>query len=385
MTCLFNKTSFFLIVTLLAMLPLVSAFAVKVADTIQLTPTENHHIIALNSNQPYVAGYHVDASDLYTRERVSATAIIVSFPSTNTDYFPSESWIGGGMFVQGQDNKLRHVDYAFYMMLVLDASGALFLDYGLHQTRESTAPLQMPTEELIYGYTWQVSGIAPATPVTLLARWDSEGSVHYSISASGINVTLPSINVAGLPNCANIIRQFYAGNAVTSPFPYGHYVYYFQFGIVSPRIIANNHWSVDIKDPKILRNLGNRLGTGWHLVDTTWCTQGDISYLDGDWMWGGLPYHGVSAQYYQNPLENPYEVIFFYNGQTLCPGTVLWQCTNSKLNSTALLSPLSSLTFGTEWTYTLSAEITIVIGIMSGNVILRNLRKKLMKTSRALQ
>jgi ABC-type transport system involved in cytochrome c biogenesis permease subunit len=42
-------------------------------------------------------------------------------------------------------------------------------------------------------------------------------------------------------------------------------------------------------------------------------------------MWGGKPYPGVSAQYHQNPLGNIYEVIFFFNGQTLTPGTILWQ------------------------------------------------------------
>jgi hypothetical protein len=39
----------------------------------------------------------------------------------------------------------------------------------------------------------------------------------------------------------------------------------------------------------------------------------------------------VSAKYHQNPLANPYEVLFFYNGQTLPRGTVLWQ-TTSKVN-----------------------------------------------------
>jgi len=375
-----NVSSFILLIALLAASPLVGASTLEAGDSIELTPTENHHITALNSNQPYVAGYHVNTPDLLTRERVDATAVTVSFPSTDASYFPSGSWLGGGMFVQAQDNKIRHVDYAFYTMLVLEASGDLFLDLGLHQTRESTPPLQMPTEELVYAYTWQVSGIDLATPVTLLARWDSEGYVHYSIFASGINITVLSVNVASLPNCESIIRTFYAGNRPNMAFPFGHYVYYFQFGIVSSEIIANNHWSVDLKDPKILRRPEYHLGTGWHLVDIVWSTQGSISYLDGDWMWGGAPYYGVSAKYYQNPLQNLYEVIFFYNGQTLQPGTILWQHANSDSIAVAIPVTIFEETFGTKLTSIFSIEMLVLIWIASGQIGLRKSQKKLRKT-----
>jgi len=309
---------------LLAIIPSVLSQTVRGAGSIELTLTEDHHVARLNSNQPYVAGYHVNTVDLHTRERVQATAITVSFPSTDTSSFPVGSWLGAGMFVQGQDSKIINVDYGFYTMLVLDASGNLFLDVGLHQTRESSAPLQMPTADLLYSYTWLVSGIDPSDEVTLVAGWDSEGFVHYSLAASGTNVTVASVNVAGLPNCESVIRQFYAGDATNgNAFPLGHYVYYFQFGVVSSEVIVSDHWSADLKNPEILRK------TGWSLVENAWSIQGDISYIDSDWLWGGLPYSGVSAKYHQNPLENPYEVIFLYNGQTFPSGTVLWQNTSN--------------------------------------------------------
>jgi len=352
-------------VFLLTIVPLPATSVLENIDTVGLSPTEKHHVIELNSNQPYVAGFHVNTPDLETRETVRATSITVSFPSTDTSYFPSGSWLGGGMFVQGQEGGARgrkHVDYAFYTMLVLDAEGDLFLDVGMHQTREETPPFHTPTEELIYAYTWQISGIDPATPVTLSASWDSEGWVHYSVSASGSNITLPPINVADNPCCKPIIRRFYAGNRVVMPFPFSRYVHYFQFGIVSPKSIANNQWSVDLRNPRLLRE------TGWTFVDTAWSIQGDISYLDGSWMWGGLPYHGVSAQYYQNPLENPYEVIFFYNRQTLSPGTVLWQFKKSNFSITARIDdvsiPLRKLELSTVYiglTLLLATAITIMV------------------------
>ncbi len=238
------------------------------------------------------------------------------------------------MFVQAQTFEFRHVDYGFYTMLVLDAEGTLFVDVGLHQTREATPPFNLPTEQLLYAYTWQISGVDPATPVTLSARWDLEGWVHYSVSASGSNVTLQSVNIIDFPSCEPIIRRFFAGNCVVMPFPFTRYVHYFQFGVVSSTSIASNCWSVDLREPRLLKR------TGWALVDTAWSVQGDISYLDGSWMWGGAPYRGVSAHYHQNPLENPYEVVFFYNGQTLQPGTVFWQCRNPNPDITAAMGDI---------------------------------------------
>jgi hypothetical protein len=296
---------------------------VNAQEQITLTPAENHHIAELNSNQPYVAGYHVDTPDLYTRERVQATAITVSFPSTQQSFFPSDSWLGAGMFVQAQDSKYINVDYGFYTMLVVDSTGKIFLDLGFHQTRESTAPVQVATSELLYAYTWEIFGIEPSTPVTLLASWDSDGFVHYSLSISQATIPITSINVASLPNCENIIRKFYAGTVVAGMgFPFGHYAFYFQFGVISSQIIADNHWTADLKEPRILRN------SGWSPVETAWSTQGDICYLDYDWKWGGAPYEGVSARYLGHPLMNPNEVMFFYNGETLPRGTILWKPTN---------------------------------------------------------
>jgi len=368
-----------LLFILFALITLIPTKNANATDGVELRPVPERHIIELNSNQPYVAGYHVNSPNLLTRETVHAAAITVSFPSTDASYFPSGSWLGGGMFVQAQDNKLKHVDYAFYMMLVSDSSDDLFVDLGLHETRESTAPLQMPTEELVYAYTWQVSGINHETPVTLLASWDSEGFVHYSLSTAGTNINITSVNVADFPNCGSIIPQFYAGNYIAgTAFPFYHYVYYFQFGVVSSQIIADTHWSVDLKEPKILRNPEWHLGSGWHQVETAWSTQGDISYLDYDWKWGGKPYRGVSANYHQKPLENKYEVIFFYNGQTLPAGTMLWQQEASKTENSGKIQLLDqySKTLMAGQAGILSIGIIITIGIAIGKITLRRLPMK---------
>ena len=339
------------------------------ADAIELTPTEIHHIIELNSNQPYVAGYHVETRNLFTRERVEATSITVDFPSTDFDSFTADSWLGAGMFVQGQDSKLKHVDYAYYTMLVVDSQGDCFVDVGLHQTRESTAPLQMPTEELVYAYTWLISGLDPETPATLSANWDSEEYLHYSISAVGTNRTLLSIKVSSLPNCESAISRFYAGTAIAgTAFPQNHYVYYFQFGVVSNRIMPNANWSAHLREPRILRK------PGWSPIETAWSIQGDISYLDYDWVWGGAPYGGVSAKYHENPLREPHEVVFSYTGQTLPPGTVLWE--NTGTSNTSMVPPtVFNQPINLETLFISAFEIALLVVVAFGAIRSHGSRK----------
>jgi hypothetical protein len=319
---------FLLLILVLAVAP---SFAVVRVDgssiSLEVVPTVIHHVAQLNSGQSYVAGCCVNTEDLNTYETVDAVAVTVSFPSTDPKFFPSDSWIGGGMFLQAQDHKYRNVDYGFYFMLVVDGSGGFFVDLGLHQTREGTLPVQAPTEELIYADAWKVLGINWTTPVTLLALWDQDGLVHYSVSASGQSVDLTSVRVSELPNCDNIMYKFYSGNVILEPFPISRYVNYFQFGVVSPSCIADAHWTVDLEEPKMLKN------TGWILVNEAWSIEGDISYLDQDWKWGGTPYAGVDAQYFHHPLNNSYEVTFFYDGHGLTPGSVLWKGASPNLEN----------------------------------------------------
>ena len=299
----------------------------------EFDPSAEHHVAGLNSNMPYVAGFHVIADNLSLRETVNATAVTVSFPSTEPEFLPAGCWVGGGMFVQGQDHVFRNVDYGFYMMLVLDASGRLFVDFGLHQTEEATLPIQNPMSSLVYAYTWQIRGVDMSTPITLLQSWDGNGSVDYSISVSGRDETLIAVNVVGLPNCQNIIRGFYAGNVVIDPFPLSRYINYFQFGVMSSQVITDSHWRVDVKEPRVLRQ------AGWVSVDKAWSLQGDHSYLDHDLMWGGAAYPGVDVQYYQHPLQDPDEIIFSYDGRTLTPGRILWDV--SSTNNSAV-TPFAS-------------------------------------------
>lgn len=297
-------------------------------------PSEERHVIELNSNQPYVAGFYVNTEDLRTRGTLNASSITVCFESVETNNFPESAWLGGGMFIQAQDSKFLHIDYGFYMMLVIDANGRLYVDVGLHQTREYSLPFQNPASELIYAYTWEVTALDSSIPVTISAHWDQEGTIHYYLFGEQTKVTLTSINVPSLPNCENIIRKFYAGNTNVKTFPMKVYVNFFQFGVVSSETITDSQWVVSLRNPMILKtgriavaqtkNWKTQGEKGWVPVDKAWTVQGDNSFLDADWKWGGKPYHGVDAEVRFDTSKDAREVLFSYTGYTIEPGTILW-------------------------------------------------------------
>ena len=119
----------------------------------------------------------------------------------------------------------------------------------------------------------------------------------------------------------------------------------------------------------------------WIPVDLAVTTQGDICYLDWDWMWGGTPYQGVSAKYYRNPLENPYEVEFFYNGQTLSPGTVLWHYIISESETAATIASAHTTDISqAERIRIFSIGMSIIIAIVITNFGLRKSGRRLVKS-----
>jgi hypothetical protein len=165
-------------------------------------------------------------------------------------------------------------------------------------------------------------------PVTLSVHWDHDGYVHYFLATEQMNVSLKSIHVPSFPNCENIIRKFYGGNAIANPFPVSTYVNYFQFGVVSSELITETPWVVRLSNPMMLKRgwmaalgEGKEEEKGWTGVDCAWTVQGNYAFLDADWKWGGRPYRGVNAEAQHS--ENQRGVVFSYTGQTLTPG-VLW-------------------------------------------------------------
>ena len=279
--------------------------------------TGTNHVAQLK-NMPYIAGFQVYADDLSEYLEVNGTAVTVSFDSTEPEYFPADSWLGCGMFVQAQDHFFYNVDYGFYMMLVIDSSGTMFIDVGLHQTEEASEPIQAANSSLIYSYTWQVNNVNKSTEVELFQTWLNSDSVRYSYSVSGLNYLLADINVRAKPNCNNIIPRFYAGNVVMGESPFSQCDNFFQFGIISNEIIDNSHWQADIENPMML------MTTNWDLATKAWLLEGDYSFIDQNARWGGENYLGISVTSSVEESQNIYQLSFKYTGKQYSGPQTLW-------------------------------------------------------------
>lgn len=318
--------------------------------------TDRHHVVQLNSNMPYIAGFHVEADDLSEYETVNATAVTVSFGSTTLGYFPADSWLGCGMFVQAQDHFFHNVDYGFYMMLIVDSSGTLFIDVGLHQTEEASNPIQAANSSLVYSYTWLVNNVDMSTKVELYQTWINSDSVRYSVLVSGLSQILADINVRAMPNCDNIISQFYVGNVVVGEFPFNICVNYFQFGIVSNKVIDNSHWQAHIENPMMLRT------KGWALVDKAWLLEGDHSFIDQDSMWGGEAYPGISITPKVEQSQNIFQLSFEYTGKQYSGSRTLW-------NVQSVNTALSFETENQDLTLTSRRLLPIIVTLFAGIII----------------
>jgi hypothetical protein len=97
-------------------------------------------------------------------------------------------------------------------------------------------------------------------------------------------------------------------------------------------------------------------------------------------MWGGTPYEGVSAEYSDDPSQPPYEVTFFYNGNTLASGTVLWD--TQAAGSRSGMPPskiLSSLT--PPFVFSLILAIVIFAPSIAGRRRILNVHESLLNES----
>jgi hypothetical protein len=316
-----------------------------------LVATDTHHVAQLNSNMPYIAGFQVYADDLSEYLEVNGTAVTVSFNSTAPAYFPADSWLGCGMFVQAQDHFFYNVDYGFYMMLVIDSSGTMFIDVGLHQTEEASEPIQAANSSLIYSYTWLINNVDESSKVELFQTWLNSDSVRYSVSVSGINQILADINVRAMPNCNNIISRFYAGNVVMGESPFGQCDNFFQFGIISNKIIDNSHWQADVENPMML------MTKDWNLANKAWLLEGDNSFIDQNARWGGAIYPGISI------TPNIYQLSFKYTGKQYSGPHTLWNLQSVSTN-------LSFETENQDLTLTSRRLLPIIAALFAGIIII---------------
>jgi len=283
---------------------------------------------------PYVAAYQEQESNWGSSfSSTQKVRITVSFPNTPPagqtiqDVIPEGNYIAGGMFLQGQDDEVDNHDYGWVASLSLDHDGIFQYNMAFYETYEGFAPfydIVGQTYWIIWRKAIVLYGVNPSTPITLTMQWNG-GFVEW-LYTIGQNSYL-----AGLYNVyayrSSIQRQFYIGVV----WGYFFWIYYFQFGIYSETEIMNTGWTVRLEDPQYY-TADNR----WKYVREAKSVQGEWSYLDNWWRWGGdiygspieVPY-GACARYYgtngEGGLSEGFAIEFYWKwGDLLQGGWTLW-------------------------------------------------------------
>ena len=101
-------------------------------------------------------------------------------------------------------------------------------------------------------------------------------------------------------------------------FPFGQCDNFFQFGIMSNKIIDNSHWEADIENPMML------MTKGWTLANKAWLLEGDDSFIDQNARWGGEAYPGISITPNVKQSQNIYQLSFEYTGKQYSGSRTLW-------------------------------------------------------------
>lgn len=308
----------------------ISATLTSLSSTVKATVTfqssNNSHIPMINyynwfdgtrssPRYPHVAGYMYM---LYPTQywAVQQVRVTCCFPNTpDPSVIGNNNWLAAGMFLQGQDHIAESQDYGFYDVIVIDNTGAFYLDVGVWMDKEFEY-----TRTLLFQKTWLIQGLSYQTPIRLNMFWDTGPSktIYWTVTANGQTISPPGNYFdigAARPNDSPI-KGFYVGE-VWEQFPpvfpiWVWHVRYFQFGITSPQLIQQSGWEADVSYPQYANT------TSWDDVAYAESVEGLNAWLDYDFHWGGEEFTGV------NIAASQHNLAFSYTGTTIGDDVLLW-------------------------------------------------------------
>lgn len=302
------------------------------AEDIVFNESSTHHKPVLHwiggltqPTYPYACGYLSTTpheEDLYYDDpgvfgdsckwTVEATKVTVSFPETpNPSVIGDNNWLAAGMFVTGWDHTVDQQDWAYYSVLVLDRQGNLWLDVGIYADNEVNGVYYE-----ICTKTWHILGVDRSTPTTLTARWIGE-TVDWDVTIAGAPYNPPNSSF-DMSNQVDPIESFAVGWENILPFNPHPLCYYFQFGITSPNHITQGGWNALIEYPQWYKD------GEWHLVQQAQTMQGENSWLDNVWCWGGANAYVEVKCHNNDPSMERYKIKFYHWYPELASNYYLW-------------------------------------------------------------
>ena len=139
--------------------------------------------------------------------------------------------------------------------------------------------------------------------------------------------------------------------------PFGQCDNFFQFGIISNKIIDNSHWQADVENPMML------MTKDWNLANKAWLLEGDNSFIDQNARWGGAIYPGISITPNVEQSQNIYQLSFKYTGKQYSGPHTLWNLQSVSTN-------LSFETENQDLTLTSRRLLPIIAALFAGIIII---------------
>jgi hypothetical protein len=287
------------------------AFAAKPQpQSFGITPVvEGESTIA--ATQPYVAAYH-NVSPHFAIKKAKVTC---NFAGTDRTKIQPDNFLSCAASLQSPTT-VSGLDYGYQAYVTLRQTGSIIVGADVWRACETIPNACDPDGSVskVSSKTVSISA-TPSDDVTVFMEWNSAGTsvtFYYQINSG----SKTSFHTFTKPSEEH--PNFNTGWFTVVP---GRTALYFQAGMGSAYNIGQGGWFVWVKNPAYSTTVGGSYNTYYSPGVSV---EGDLSFWDRDFKWGGAQYTGVDADYACEGTTSAGRAVFFYNGLTLGTNVRLW-------------------------------------------------------------
>lgn len=312
------------------------------------------------STQPYVAIYNDIPPSHHWIQRAKVTC---NFAGTTLGAIPSNNYISCSESLQSPTKKEGSItsglDYAYQASVALYNSGQLWFSVAGYKGCESHFGwFSSPCVDGTAAGTWVnlftptsflISGATLNDNITLFIEWNSDTGTAVNFRYAKNNESPitkytynPDMSIDNAAMNTGICwLKFLVAGCQPDAFGVARTAYFFQAGVGSLSPIGTGGWYVTIYNPSYSNKTSDPYVPFYKPAKIV---QGDNSFWDSDFLWGGSQYSGVNADYnLNNPSYPKGKIRFSVTGLTIPTNTAVWDGDIRTIATTsAQLSPATT-------------------------------------------
>jgi hypothetical protein len=285
-----------------------------------------------DDRHPYVAGFVSNDNPLpphenMTRPRALQVTVCFTEATSIPSNIESDNWVGSGIVTTGFDNQSSFpwtIDYGYSFVAYLNASGGPYFQIEVWKVYEwwNYIPGSKPPPRInLLSIGYYNSAISIGTDIKLMMQWGDDGKLYYWVKTYSLE-KLVYIYTPNYGQSAYFAEGCYPKQGIPG-FQDGGVVKYFQFvGAWSKYVPRCQGWKTILRSPCFMLPNENE----WRRANFAFITEGDESFMDHYYGWGGTQYSGVcdldcgsGFQFYPPDL-----VYFACNGSTTYSFRQMW-------------------------------------------------------------